>query len=380
MQHKSSAEDQLKEYNQNKLDKALGKAAAKNDIHEVIRLIAAGANVNSKHGYYPLHWGISNANAEMVECLLAAGADPNQYDGDLPLGLTAKLTTSLPIIQSLLKYGALINATSPSGMSALMEAVGHSTLAMVEILIQAKADVNATTLDQTTVLHKAAEKNDIEKAKALIQAGAKINVRDQWGRMPIDLAKHTAVCQLLLESGALFETTANTKTDDRNLIKAAYLGQTAEIVQLLKTANINIQDDLYHNTSLHWAILHGHSEAAQTLIAAGADVNVLNNNAENPLMIAIIRNNKSLFDLLITKSKVNVITQDGDNILLQIAARYKNEEMIQALYNAGAYLRIFPSGKWRPAIESLIKLADDDRLLYMFSFIHPSWYSYSRSR
>ncbi|XP_068007080.1 ankyrin repeat domain-containing protein 40-like [Melanerpes formicivorus] len=77
------------------LEERLREAAALGDVEEVRRLLGAGADINSRNeinGWTCLHWACKRNHAQVVSCLLAAGADRQILTarGELAAELTAK--------------------------------------------------------------------------------------------------------------------------------------------------------------------------------------------------------------------------------------------------------------------------------------------------
>jgi len=126
-------------------------------------LLAAGANVNApsphdrveRKGITPLHAAIKTRNTEIVQALLAAGADPNQYAGPIvrfgtslqryPL-LTAVLFEQAEVVKMLIDAGADVNAIDPrNGTTAIREAITEGFPEIVQLLLDHGAD--ATTVD-----------------------------------------------------------------------------------------------------------------------------------------------------------------------------------------------------------------------------------------
>ncbi|KAM6193938.1 ankyrin repeat domain-containing protein 40-like [Sarcoramphus papa] len=77
------------------LEERLREAAALGDVEEVRRLLGAGADINSRNeinGWTCLHWACKRNHAQVVSCLLDAGADKQilTAKGELAAQLTSK--------------------------------------------------------------------------------------------------------------------------------------------------------------------------------------------------------------------------------------------------------------------------------------------------
>ena len=101
-------------------DRALLKAAERGNIKAVKQQLAAGADVNAKHakredGITQLHFAVGKGHKEIVELLIAKGADVNAKtdDGVTPL----YFATTKEIAELLIAEGADVNAKSESGIS-----------------------------------------------------------------------------------------------------------------------------------------------------------------------------------------------------------------------------------------------------------------------
>jgi ankyrin repeat protein len=94
----------------------------------------------------------------------------------------------------LLDHGALVNAPSPDGYTALMMAVEADDTNLVSLLYNRGAKINASlpgTL--TTALHMAARKGNVETVQQLCRAGADYKARagkDSYKRTPAEEADH----------------------------------------------------------------------------------------------------------------------------------------------------------------------------------------------
>src|SRR2546429_107880 len=85
--------------------------------------------------------GGTPGNAQLIQALLATGADPNAalHGGETAL-MTAARTGRVEAVQALLDAGAKLNAKDRKGQTALMWAAADGHAAVIELLIHSGAD------------------------------------------------------------------------------------------------------------------------------------------------------------------------------------------------------------------------------------------------
>ncbi|CAH1407609.1 unnamed protein product [Nezara viridula] len=179
-------------------------------------------------GNTPLVLAIMHDNIEVMEMLLAAGADPNKphtfertplhiaaffgrvratvilinYEANVnvvdcfdqtPLSLSLIARNSASLVKHLLKGGADANFRAKSSMPILSLAVlscsKYRELRNVNFLIKAGANVMATdNIKLDTALHKAAQTGYIKCIDLLLRKGANIFAQNIYGHTPLNIA------------------------------------------------------------------------------------------------------------------------------------------------------------------------------------------------
>jgi ankyrin repeat protein len=267
------------------------------------------ALLNARDGEYavtPLHVAAQRGGKEMIDLLLARGADPDVRSRGAwtPLHQAAS-SANLPAAQALLDKGAAVNAKNDTGRTPLHLAAGgqraHSA-AVVELLIARKADVNAKDDDGRTPLHLV---RDRAMADLLLAKGADLKAADARGGTPLHSAAlygHADVATALLAKGA--DVQAADRSGALPLHLAARGGYRVVVeLLLLKGANLKLEDG-----SL-WTPLHcaaggtfgseaSHLDTVRLLLDKGADPNAKTNLKRTPLDLARKNGFKKVMELL----------------------------------------------------------------------------------
>jgi ankyrin repeat protein len=207
---------------------ALHWAVYHNDVDLVDRLIAAGADVSAKNDYgaTPLSEAAVVGNVQVLRKLLAAGTDiesPNA-DGQTALMIIAR-TSNVDAAKLLISKRANVNAVEQwRGQTPLMWAAAENQPAMVKVLVEHGAKVNARSSVNTwerqvtseprmqarpsggfTPLLYAARKGCLQCAEILLKAGADKDLTDPDGVSPLLLATlnfNFDIAALLVQKGA----------------------------------------------------------------------------------------------------------------------------------------------------------------------------------
>lgn len=161
----------------NRAVEAFVKAALFGDIDAVYTAISQSIDINaiSSNGEAALHKAIRNNQLLIVQILLKAGANPNlKEEGGLeypPLMIALRYPAlDKAIFQTLLEFGANVNASSRSGETALMLAVSNLNLEAVRQLVELGADINAKNVDRYTALGYAIKyKNEDKRMEEIIR-------------------------------------------------------------------------------------------------------------------------------------------------------------------------------------------------------------------
>jgi uncharacterized protein len=165
---------------------ALARAVGKDDSAGVRQLILAGANPNDpgKDGTQLLLWAMVHKAKHAMRALLAAGADPNQFDTSSSRAVVhyAAIYDDSTYMPILLRAHANPNLRRPNGGdSPLDEAIVFHHPAQVRMLLAAGADINQPNSVGDTPLIVAAQITDAPRILDLLHAGANPSLRNSTG-------------------------------------------------------------------------------------------------------------------------------------------------------------------------------------------------------
>lgn len=189
--------------------------------------------------------------------------------------------------------------------SALHAAAHRGNVAAIEAAAAAKADLNARDSYGRTPLHVAVFAKQRYAVKALVKAGANINLleNDRYDGITIaSVADDEETLRVLIQLGANAKLITS-RYDGSALIAAAHLGHDGVVRQLIAAG---AQLDLVNN--LHWtavieSIVLGdggkrHQASLEALIKAGANLQLKDRAGNTPLALAKQRGYSAMVRML----------------------------------------------------------------------------------
>lgn len=250
------------------------KAAARGDM-DTLRSYLSGKQareylkVTDRNGDYALHLAVRHGKNDVIDALLAAGADIEGHNnhGYTPLAVAASTGGRIDTLRRLIAAGAEVNAELHGGSTALSLASARGSGAAVDILLAAKADP-----DTDKPLLNAVRYGRGDIVKKLIEAGAVTDLHDSDGRNLL----HLAAMQDAQETAALL---------------------------LAKGHDIDQRDRQHGYTPLQWAVYYNRMQMVEFLLEQGADTQAKNNKGNTALQLARDRNNDSIAYLLEQREK-----------------------------------------------------------------------------
>ncbi len=271
----------------------LDEAARNGDLQAVQAALKAGVNPNGQRGQAtPLMLAVSKRittagdtaepSIEIAKALIDAGADVNAKDYLNQTALEWAATHASPeIVQLLIKAGANVNTESSYGTP--LGATSNPDIA--KLLIDAGADVNAGKV--ISPLANAVKSNNTKLVELLIKSGAEVN---DPKHTPL-LWSHSPEVMLALIAGGAKTDLTNAQGD--TFLHLPYAGAVvpdAETIRLVLADGLDInKTNKAGSTPLHAAAMWCLPEIIEQYIAAGAKLDIKDQQGNTPLSLASAR-------------------------------------------------------------------------------------------
>jgi len=294
----------------------------------------------------PLMEAAEYGHTKVAALLISKGADVNakDEDGDTAL-LIAASKNNTALVELLLEHGADLKAPDKSGLTPLISAVDRGAIDTVKLLLKRGADIHARSHyinPGEPILCGAAQDGSVAMMRFLISKGADIRGKDDYGNTPLfwaALLGHADVVEYLLNNGL--------PVDPRNKKMRMDLFITS-YVEGRSWYNLTENQDglVFKNctlggyTPLAAACVRGHEKVMAMLIAAGADINTLDNQGDTPLIIAAQHGCIKAVKLLLSKgAAVNTANKAGNTALI-VAAGNSHADVVRTLIRHKAEVNI----------------------------------------
>jgi uncharacterized protein len=276
-------------------------AAMRKDTETVRSLVRQGGDVNGAQGdgMTALHWAAMNGDADLARTLLAAGANvraTTRLGGYAPLHLASQ-NGAVGVIDALVSAGADAGAATTTGATPLMLAASAGFADAVTTLLDHHADLNAVeTANGQTALMFAAALDRVDVVKTLIARGANATLVSKVVDLSGVVAPEDAL-QTEIRDRQNAESAARTGTQAPAAAPPG-AGRTGGAGVPGATRPYSFNELIGKQgglTAMHFAARQGAARTVETLVAAGADVNVRTPaDGTTPLVIAAINGH---FDL-----------------------------------------------------------------------------------
>lgn len=286
-------------------------ATSINSVEAVDILLKYKADPNAKKDgiYTPLCSAIRDDREDLVDKLLAAGADPNLTALDFP---TFKCVSyhRPHLLVKVLQAGA--NPHHPKGI--IEKCIEQQDLDCLEILLEFGVNVNERNAAGHTALTTAIKTNNIEVLDLLLEHGADPAVRAQeW---PITLA--VANPEIL-----------------------------ARLLPHIETKKIN-------KGALERAVMADQIESVKLLLAKGVDVEDKNAGVFSPLTTSIREDRKAIFRYLLDEAGADPNSPGEHLPIIKAIRRHRADDLsyIQHLIERGADMNLMYRG-WNAVLQAL---------------------------
>ncbi len=299
---------------------ALHWAALDGNLDLVQMLIYAGGDVGATTrlgAYTPLHMAAKNAHPDVVEALLKAGANPKTVTSSGATALMlAAAAGSTPSVEALIAHGAEVNAReSAKGETALMFAAAYNRTGALNVLLQHGADVKLTTkvLDWTKLPKDDPRLPSFGRRQSSGAAASAAKPEEKPEAKPKTEGKPAAEAAVKPAAEAKSQAQPDEDEDEDAAVEpgakpAGIPGETPAKKKAQPPAFdftggyvklVGTQGGL---TALEFATRQGNVESVRALLAAGADVNEVNPaDHTSPLLSAIINGHFDLAEELLAK-------------------------------------------------------------------------------
>ena len=239
------------------------------------------------------HWGRSTLAICIVCSLGLMGPVLAQMPGDDLVKAAAK--GDLATVQSLLAQGTDVNAKDKNGNTALMEAARTGKADVVAALVAAKADLNAQNKDGWTPPMRAIFAGQAATLKMLADAGARMDLTNSKGQSAVEVALQFTgnvrpeMLPILAKAGA--DVKGATIKGEPALTHAVSSLQDGLVAGLL---NAGVDPDVKDGKGRPAIVLAARKgtlkqglKMVAALVAAGADVNAVDERGRTPLENAV---------------------------------------------------------------------------------------------
>lgn len=313
-------------------------------VKTILQIDKSIINQVDNKGVSPLYIAAENGHLDIVQLLIAEGADfnlVNKYNYS-PLFI-ACATHRTEIVKLLVQQPNIIidplenlQDSKPSAIAAvnpLAVAADRGFLDILKIIVKKIKASPIRLIITEQALFAAVIKNQFPVIQYLLTEGVTVNLLDPEGKTPLwyaCCANNKSIVDWLINKGADVNLSNKAGQTPLNLVcSTGYL----ELAKLLKNhgANLNHGDN-YNFTSLHRACINGQLDTVKWLLAEKVNVNTLTLSDSTPFIDACITRHESIINLLLENNvDVNQPTKGSQVTALHVACLNGDKKLVKKL-------------------------------------------------
>jgi ankyrin repeat protein len=283
-------------------------------------------------------------------------------NGDTPL-LAASISMRYPLVEYLLSCGADPNISDTRTISVLHGAVASRSLLAMQVFLAygARTEMRIDSELGLTALHGAVIEEWEEGLQLLIEYGADINAISSMGATALCIACCQAAPNRIIE--LLLDGHASPELRNERGLSALHIcvTQPDRLMKIFIDRGVSLEiRNAAGQSVLHFAVLEACASMCELLLAAGADIESVDNRERTMLIAACKANRPQAVEFLLKKG---VTVDDGDyrgRTALHYAAHNLSLELVRMLAEANAEWTIHDNDGRAP-LELAREVSDDEQ-------------------
>ena len=308
-------------------ERSLWTAAREGDVEfvrEHLRAHPGAPAERDEDGCTPLHYAALGGSMDVVDALLAAGAEVDaRADAGHTPSYYAAFGGHADVFQRLQDAGADMHAVDAVHATLLHAAAAGGSMDIVEALLADGVDPNAVNFFRELPIHRAAQADRLDVVQRLFALGEDPNPTDAHAMTLLHKAANRDAVDTttwLLDQG--LDPLTGDLAGDTPMHNAATFGRERVLTLLLdRGVNIEIRN-ASGGTPLHAASAGGQAAIVEQLLARGADLTAVDNVGQGPLHVAAARGHTAVIERLLSAGSSREAADADGHLPWELAALY----------------------------------------------------------